>query len=379
MISRIACASGLLILTAMVAGCKHKQPQEQQTLSVEVRQPIVRTINYSKTFPAYISAEQSANIVARVNGTLQKILYTPGQQVSQGQLLFVIDPSTYEDNVMAAKAQLATAEANLRYAEGNYKMMQQAIKVDAVSEINLLQAKSSVESGKAAIESAKAQLATANTNLSYCYIRAPFAGRITKNAIDAGNYISGAGQPVQLASLFKEGKMYANMTVSNAEYMLIAEKIIRSNDKISWNDSVRIILPQFHNMSIRGRIDYTSPNVNLNTGTVSIRVIADNKNGILKDGMYAKVYVPYERIKNALLVPDASITTNQRGNSLYILGDSNIVKQQIVVPGQLVDDSLRVIQSGLSANQYFVTTALLQVHNGSKVNPIMPSNANVKR
>jgi efflux transporter, RND family, MFP subunit len=117
-------------------------------------------------------------------------------------------------------------------------------------------------------------------------------------------------------------------------------------------------------------LDYLSPNVDLNTGTLNVRANLDNPKGILKSGLYVSITLPYAEAKQAVLVPEASIGTDQLGKYLYIVNDSNIVRYRHIEPGQLVNDTLRQIKSGLSPKEQYVTTALMKVRDGMKVKPV---------
>ena len=117
-------------------------------------------------------------------------------------------------------------------------------------------------------------------------------------------------------------------------------------------------------------MDYLSPNVDLNTGTLTIRASLDNPKGILKSGLYVSITLPYGKQKNAVLIPDASIGTDQLGKYVYIVNDSNIVHYRPIETGQLIGDSLRQIIQGVSPQERYVTKALMKVRDGMPVKPV---------
>ena len=181
-----------LILPLIMSGCKGKKETERggmPTPEISVAYPLVQNITLTKDYPGYLTTEQTVNLVARVNGALQSASFTPGTRVKQGQLLFVIEPTIYKDNVTQAEAQLKTALAQLEYARNNYSRMKEALKSDAVSRIQVLQAESNVAEATAAVSNAEATLNTAHTNLGYCYIRAPFNGTVSRSLYDVGSYV----------------------------------------------------------------------------------------------------------------------------------------------------------------------------------------------
>lgn len=180
-----------------------------QALPVDVAKPLVENVTLTKDYPGYLEAESTVDLVGRVNGTLQSKNFAPGSRVRQGQVLFVIEPTLYENSVKQAEAELKTAKANLEYAVSSYQRMKEAIKSDAVSRIQYLQAESHVAACEAAVSNAEAALKTARTNLSYCYVKAPCDGVVDVSAYSVGAYIGGALQPVKLATVYKDNRMYS--------------------------------------------------------------------------------------------------------------------------------------------------------------------------
>lgn len=201
----------IFLVLSVLTGCKEKKDagamKGMPTLAISVAKPIVKDITLTKDYPGYLTTEKTVNLVARVNGTLQSVSYAPGGRVKKGQLLFVIEPTLYNDKVAQAEAELKTAQAQLEYARNNYSRMKEAVKSDAVSQIQVLQSESSVTEGVAAVSNAEAALSTARTNLGYCYVRAPFDGTISKSTVDIGSYVGGSLQPVTLATIYKDDQM----------------------------------------------------------------------------------------------------------------------------------------------------------------------------
>ena len=204
----------IFLALPILTGCKEKKSTGAMggmpTPEISVTKPIVEDITLTKDYPGYLTTEKTVNLVARVNGTLQSTSYVPGGRVKQGQLLFVIEPTLYKDKVEQAEAELKTAQAQLEYARNNYSRMKEAVKSDAVSQIQVLQAESSVAEGVAAVSNAEAALSTARTNLGYCYVRAPFDGTISKATVDVGSYVGGSLQPVTLATIYKDCLLYTS-------------------------------------------------------------------------------------------------------------------------------------------------------------------------
>ena len=362
----------LFLVLSVLTGCKEKKDagamKGMPTLAISVAKPIVKDITLTKDYPGYLTTEKTVNLVARVNGTLQSVSYAPGGRVKKGQLLFVIEPTLYNDKVAQAEAELKTAQAQLEYARNNYSRMKEAVKSDAVSQIQVLQSESSVTEGVAAVSNAEAALSTARTNLGYCYVRAPFDGTISKSTVDIGSYVGGSLQPVTLATIYKDDQMYAYFNVADNQWLEMS-----MNNQQPTKDLPKKIMVQLGKEgteSYPATLDYLSPNVDLNTGTLMVRANFDNPQGVLKSGLYVSITLPYGEADHAILVKEASIGTDQLGKFLYAVNDSDIVHYRHIEIGQLINDTLRQVLGGLSPQERYVTEALMKVRDGMKIKPI---------
>ena len=343
-----------------------KQSGDVRLPEISVAYPAVDSVVLIKSYPGYLTSLQTVDLVARVNGYLQQVAYTPGEIVKKGQLLFVIEPSQYEDAVEQAEAALKTAQAQYDYAENNYTRMKEAAQSDAISTIDLIQAESKLEQSRASVRNAEAALSTARIQLGYCYVKAPFEGRISRNLYDVGNYISGSLQSTKLATIYQDKKMYAYFNIEDNQYLKMLLNQSKGKHSVP-SDRVEILFQEPTSRSYYGRLDYLSPNVDLSTGTLSIRAEVDNPAGELKSGLYGSR-------EHAILVREASIATDQLGKYMYVVSDSNVVEYRPVETGQLVNDTLRVIDKGISPTDRYVTKALLKVRAGMPVRPVLEKN-----
>ena len=355
----------LMIIIALTAftltACNKKQSSgtTMEALPIDVARPMVQNVTLTKDYPGYLEAESTVDLVGRVNGVLQAKNFAPGSRVKQGQVLFVIEPTLYDVS--------------------SYQRMKEAIKSDAVSRIQYLQAESTVTSCEAAVSNAEAALKTARTNLSYCYVKAPCSGVVDISNYSVGAYIGGALQPVKLATVYKDDRMYSYFNIADNQY-LTYQLVQENNSKIpAAAHFVTLSLGTDGSRTWKARLDYLSPNVTLTTGTLRLRAELDNPEGTLRPGLFVSVTLPYGEADNAILVNDASIGTDQLGKYLYVVNDSNIVNYRHIEPGQLTDGNMRIVKSGLSPNERYVTKALLKVRQGMKINPVMESGTTKKQ
>ena len=363
----IAAVTTIFVTTACQQKSDGQESRTAASLPIEVSYPIVRGITLTREYPGYLEADATVEIVGRVNGTLKSKEYKAGTRVKRGELLFTIEPSTYEDAVKQAEASLKTAKANLDYSRNNYERMKMAIQSNAVSEIELLKAGTNVATAEAAVSNAEAELHTSKSNLSHCYIRAPYDGYISLPNYSTGNYIAGANSPVKLATLYKDDIMYAYFDISDNQWLRQQYRI----DEIGKEDYITFTLGEDRYFSRKAKMNYLSPDINLSTGTLRVRAELANDDHFLKPGSYISVVLPYEQIEKGVLITDASIGSDQLGKYIYVVNDSNIVEYRHIVTGGIVDDTLRIVREGLQPTEAYVSKALLKVRNGTRIEPIV--------
>ena len=365
----------LLALATALAGCGKRGSDPDASagglLPVEVAHPMVKDVVLTRQYPGYLSADAAVEVMCRVSGQLTQSNVSAGQRVRKGDVLWLIDPTPYRDAVRQAEATLKTAEAELAYAQSSYERMQEVIKSEAVSEIQLLQAEANVKKCEAALHSAEASLNTARTDLGYCQIVAPIDGQITKGNYSVGAYIPGGGSPVAMATIYKDDIMYANFTVADNQWLrqLLVEELTKHSADSTYYVTVR--LGEGGALKWQARLDYLSPNISLSTGTLDVRAVLTDPSHLLKAGSYVSITLPVGRMSDALLVPDASIGTDQLGKYLYVVSDSGVVHYRHIETGELIDDTLRIVKQGLRPTDLYVTQALLKVREGMHVSPVV--------
>lgn len=360
----------LSILTAMFVTSCHKQHSTAQNNSlseINVAVPQQRTVTLYKTYPGTIYANSATDIVARVNGYLLSQNYNNGDMVKAGQILFTIEPTQYADAVTSAQAQLETAQAQLEYSSQRYEAISQAAKADAASLMEVAEAKSNWQTAEQQVKNAKASLETAKTNLGYCTVRAPFAGHASAATVSQHTYLSGEASPQVLTTIYDDTYVRADFFIDDATFI----NLMNSRNLELPFDSIPISFTDNLPHSYTGKIIYFAPDINKGTGTMELRALIHNPYEELHEGMYANVSLPYDIAENAILVKDAAIGFDQRGRYLYTVGDSGIVSYTPVEVGGTVDDTLRIITSGITPDTRYVTQALLKVRDGMRVKPVL--------
>lgn len=364
-------AAAVLMLGS--ASCHKDKKQTEQIPEVTVATPTVDSVVLHKTYPGYIRAANSADVVALVDGRILSVNYKEGSYVPKGTVLFTIESTKYRDAVNQAASSLATAKAQYEYSSKQYAAMKKAIEADAVSEMEMLQAKSQMDEAQAAIRSSEAALQTARTNLSHCTVTAPVSGHITAPALTAGNYVSGSMSPVKLASIYDDSRMKAVFDIEESQYRLMSVNTMEGNGPLY--TAVPLTFTPALPVQFTADLYYTSPAVEASTGTLTLEGKITNRDKLLKDGMYVTVNLPYGVEPKAILIRDASIGRDQRGSYVYCVNDSNKIVYTPIEPGELYQDTLRIVNSGLTPKSRYVTQALLTVVNGEQVKPVETKDA----
>jgi RND family efflux transporter MFP subunit len=355
----------------LLFSCKGKSNKNNNSPipKVSVSKPYVMPIVLHKEYPGYLLSNNIVDVVGRVSGYVTKQNFSSGQYINEGDLLYVIEPTVYENEVKKAEANLKSAQASLDYYKNNYQRMLEASKSDAISQIDLIQAETNVRTAEANVQTAEANLKTAKNTLSYCYVKAPISGVLTTSGAGEGEYVSGSdGNPFKLTTIYNNDPIYAYFNIEDNQYLMI--RMSSENWKNSLPKKVYVNMQEGNFPPIEATPNYISPFVNLKTGTLTLRALFENSQYDLKSGMYCTVSLPYGEENEAILIPDASTGTDQLGRYVYIVDDNNIVSYRHIEVGEIIDDSLIHVTSGLNPDELFVTKALLKVRSGMKVEPI---------
>jgi RND family efflux transporter MFP subunit len=361
-------ALAIAITGCVVESCRHKPIEEDaEPMTVEVALPEVDSVVLRKTYPGYLASNKEVALVSRVDGYLRNQAYKSGDFVKTGQVRFEIENDKYLDAVEQAQATLATAMASYDYASKEYEAMKTAFASDAVSQMEVIQAKSNLDQSIASINTAKAALETAQTNLSYCTVRAPYDGHVSSAQYDVGAYLGGSINPVTLAYLYDDALLSALFDITDVGYYEMLKQKADSMHIDYSNIPITFSEPLLHDYT--ADLSYVAPQIDKSTGTLRLKAKIQNQYGELKGGMYAMIALPYAVEPRALLIKDAAIASNQLGKYVYVVDDQDKVVYTPIEIGDLVNDTMRIVTKGLDEKSRYVTKAILKVRDGMAVNP----------
>lgn len=368
-------AISALALSAALALAACGQPQQQQQAApppptVTVAKPQPRTITDYDEYVGRFAAIDRVSVNARVSGYLDKISFTDGQMVKEGDLLFTLDQRPYKIALQQAEANLAQAKANLDYATTDLERARTLIEdktSNAISKQTFDQRTQTQRTAAATVQAQEAAVNQAKLDLQFTELRAAITGRIGDRRVSVGNYVvGGAGAaPTLLAIIVSTDPIYFEFTFDEASFLRY-QRLMGSADVSGSTVDLKLIDDK--GWPYHGKMDFLNNIVDRETGTIRGRAVFENPKDLFRPGMFGRVRVASSAPYEALTVPDTAIGSEQTQKFVYVVGPENTVQVRPVVLGPL-EGPLRVIKSGLKPDDVVVVNGLMRVRPGVKVTP----------
>ena len=335
---------------------------------VVVSKPLIENLDTRLSFLGQFSAVSQVELRAQVGGTLTGIFFKDGDIVQQGDLLFTIDPQPYEITLAQATAQLGVATAHLELAERQFARAKDLEQSDAGTVENVDQRTSDQRAAQASVEEAKARIRDARFDLDHCRVTSPFTGRIGKHLVSVGNLIGGSrtanGPTTLLATLVSLDPIYFDFDMSEGDFLLFSK--YRAGTKGSHIRQVALAVGDDKGYTQRGTFDFLDNVLDRSSGTIHARATVPNSNLALVPGQFARVQLVVAAPSPTLLVPDKVVLPDQSQHAvLTVSADGTVVPKQVEVGD--IQGGLRVIRSGLAANDRVIIDGLLYAGRGAKV------------
>ena len=338
---------------------------------VQAQKPDVGDVPVYVDYVGRLAAKENVEIRARVEGYLKERLFTEGSLVKKGDLLFVIEPRQYQENLQKAKAELSRQQALLAKAKVDFTRFETLYKQGAVSRDEYDTRLTNQKELTANADSAKAAVEAAERDMGYTRIIAPINGRIGKALVHAGNLV-GKGDNTLLAEISSTDPMHVDFSISERDYLELS-KALRAEGNTDKDFPLTLVLADDSVYPETGQADMAERAVDAKTGTLGIRGVFPNPDGLLKPGQFAKIRALVADRKNALLVPQRALVDIQGTKSVYVVGPGNVIEARAVTIGGS-RKSEAIIDSGLTAQDMVVTEGVGKVRPGTvvKVAPAQP-------
>jgi|SRR5579872_1336735 len=368
---RLPCLAVLALTLAATAACKKENayappPPPPVGVAKPLQQAVLPYLEVTGNSVAY----NQVDLVARVEGFLQEIDYKDGADAKQGDTLFVIEPTPYQAKLQQAQATAAATQAQLVQTQAEYNRQASLGRSDFSSKSTVDQALAARDTNQANLNNQQAGITLAAINLGYTRVTAPFDGVVTAHLVSVGSLV-GVNSPTKLATIVQLNPIYATFTISEQDVLRIktamAQRGITGADIA--NVPVEVGLMTEDGYPHVGKLNYVAPEIDPSTGTLTVRGLLQNDNHALLPGLFLRIRIPLALQKaDALLVPDQALGADQSGSYLLVVDKDNIVQQRTVKTGQLVG-ALRVIASGLAADDRVVVSGNQKAIPGEKVAP----------
>ena len=368
----IATLLTVTLSSILLSGCLEKdEPKapQQPPPKVTVTTPTVQDVTNYRYFTGYTEAEKSIELRARVEGYLDSFHFEVGTLVEEGDLLFTIDPRPFEADVEKAQANLETRQAEKELAKATLKRKESAFQQKAVSELAVLEAKAELSKAVAQVKESEAELVSAKLQLSYTKIHAPVSGRISRNLVDVGNLVGTGGDKTLLATLVKSSPMYVYFNMDERSLLLFKRQFKGEKRDIAKTPArVELALEGDTGYPYAGEGDYLENQLDLSTGTIQARATFANDDLFIIPGLFAKIRIPINESKGALLVPEIAVSADQRGRFLLTVTADGTVEYKPIEIGALIS-GMRVIKKGINKDDRVIVKGIQRARPGSKVTP----------
>lgn len=363
----------LLLTTFFISllGCGEPETQVATPApAVSVYKVNTEEIGSYREFVARTEASREANLRARVEGELLERHFKEGALVEKGQVLLKIDPAEYQAALASAKADLNSKESGEDNAKRNLKRAKELIEDGYISQSDFDRLTTEESQARAAVKSAIAAVEKAQLNLDYTTIVAPFTGRIGKVNYNVGNVV-GPNSDV-LATLTLTDPMYVSFQVEESLYVsyLQSHQNTKSADDVQLNISIR--LPNNSEYPHTGLLDFADTTIEQGMGTVELRAVFDNPNGIILPGLFVTLIAESKQKEKMALIPQVAVQEGQQGKFVLVVDEQNTVKQRHVVLGRRIN-AMWVVEEGLEAGEMVIIEGLQKVKPGIEVNGVEKS------
>lgn len=349
----------LLLFLLLLTSCNRVPPKPpEKSYPVHITEVFQKDVPIKVETIGNITPPQIVQVRPQITGKLQSIEVMQGSFVKAGQLLFIIEPEPFQAALDRALAILKKDEANWVYAKDALERYSKLVDQNYVSQLNYAQIVRDAAVGEAQVMQDRADVELAQINLDYCYIRAPWDGRIGFFNAFPGNIVSPT-DAAPLTQLRQIIPIEVDFTISQEIFQKLKE--LEKDRKFV----VEAYLPGEKTAHIGSIASYDN-NVDLTTGTLGVKANFDNKDLALWPGEFVRVSIEIDQRPNAILVPTAAVQIGQQGHYAFVLNNEGRVDLRVVEVGGTYQ-TFTIVNKGLSPGEKVVTDGQINLKQGSKV------------
>jgi membrane fusion protein (multidrug efflux system) len=359
-----------LAVVAVLCGCKKPVAVVPPPPTVEVMEISTSKVPLSSTLIGQLDSPQNVEVRARVEGFVDKMPFTEGVEVKQGELLFELDKKPFLEKLAAATGALAESNAALKKYQADVARLEPLYEKRAIPKQDLDNALASVDVGEAGVITAQARVESAQLDLGYCDVKAPITGLIGATQVAIGELV-GKGEPTLLATISTLDPIWFYCNVSEVDYIRAEEKSRALGRNVA-SLPLTLILPNGTEHPDLGKFVFIDRAVNVKTGTLRVRAEFPNKDKLLRPGMFSRVRVNLGARPDCITVPERAIVSLQGKSFVWVAGSDGTVTQRPVTTGEQVG-SVFIINEGLKAGEKIVVEGINKLREGIPVNTSAPA------
>ncbi len=355
------CAASLL-LTACAEPPTPPAPPPAEVGVIDVEP---RSLPLVLEYPAQLKGVREVEVRARVSGILLERRYAEGARVEAGEILFRIDPDPFRAEVAQAQAALEVQEASLGQARRERDRILPLFERELVSVRDRDNALAAFESASAAVAASRAALRTAELELSYTDVRAPISGLTSREVRSEGSLVTAGDDSSLLTYIVQADRLYVDLAVTDTDAELVRAALAADH---GGHVGVSVADAQGRPIAGMGKIEFVSPRIDDATGTVAIRAVLDNPNGVVP-GRIVRARVEGVSIANSLVIPKRAVMHGMQGAYVWTVDAAGHPMPAPVELGALSGNDV-VVTSGLTAGARVIVDGLLKVRPGAPVNAV---------
>ena len=372
--AKLIATVGAIVAGVMMSGCEKKTaaappPASPPEVGVTVVQP--GHVTLTTELPGRTSPYLIAEVRPQVGGIIQKRLFTEGSDVKAGQVLYQIDPATYQAAHASARATQARAEATLDTVRLKAERYRDLVKIKAVSQQDNDDAQASLKQAEADVAATKAAVETARINLAYTRVTAPISGRIGRSTVTDGALVT-ASQSAALATIQQLSSMYVDVTQSSAELLRLKQSLATGLLKHDGANQARVklLLEDGSAYPLPGTLKFSEVTVDQSTGSITLRAIFPNPKQSLLPGMFVRAIREDGINEQAILVPQRGVTRNPAGDAMVmVVGAGEKVEPRVIKVARTVGDSW-LVSDGLKAGDRVILEGIQKARPGTPVKAV---------
>ena len=362
--------AGIVAVTAAAWGlsgsneAQANPPAATQATPVDVAAVISRNIVDWQYFSGRMEAVDRVEIRPQVSGILTAVHFKDGAMVKKGDLLFTIDPRPYAAEAARAQAQVAAAESRAAYTAADLARGERLLAENAIAKRDYEEKQNAARDGAASLQAAQAALRVAKLNLDYTQIAAPIDGRMSRAEVTVGNLVTANGGPA-LTSMVSANKIYAAFDVDEQTFLRYVNPARTAKGTAL---PVGLGLSNEDGYPLEGQIHSVDNRLDTASGTIRVRAIFDNPDGRLVPGLYARIRLGGGQEREALLINEKAIGTDQDKRFVLVVGADNKTEYREVHTGA-TQNGLVIVDQGLRTGERIVVNGLQRVRPGDAVSP----------